>query len=88
MLKKNSLPAGILVALVFPAIAIVVAYLLRNNSGVITRPALPHLTAVALNLILLRIAYKKGADKAVRGIMLATFLVMVLVFTFVTHIMT
>jgi len=82
MLKKNSLPTGILVALIFPAIAFVIAYLFSNSVYIISRPALPYFVAIALNLVLLRISYKKGADKTLRGIMLATFIFMALVFIF------
>jgi len=82
MLQKNSLATGILLALIFPAIAFLVSYLLKNNVDIINRPALPYFIAIALNLVLLRICYKKGADKTVRGIMLSTFVFMALVFIF------
>jgi len=82
MLNKNSLLAGVLAALIFPALAWGVAYLLRTNVDIINRPALPYLVAVALNLILLRICLKKDLDQTGRGIMLATFVVMLLIAAF------
>jgi len=85
MLNKNSLPAGILVALIGPAFAIVAAYLLKNNSYIINKPALPYFIAIALNLVLIRFFSKKAADKTIRGIMLATFAFMVLIFIFKIH---
>ncbi|MDB5138247.1 MAG: hypothetical protein JWR12_163 [Mucilaginibacter sp.] len=77
--------AGFLAALVFPAIALIIAYLLKNNSAVIDRPGLPYFIAIALNLILIRLGLKKGLDQTGRGIMLATFIVMALVFLFKFH---
>jgi hypothetical protein len=85
MLNKNNMLTGILAALIFPAIACVMAYLLKNNLYLINKPALPYFIAIALNLVLLRIGYKNGADKTVRGIILATFVFMVLVFIFKIH---
>jgi hypothetical protein len=85
MLKKNSMPAGVLAALIFPAIAFVMAVLLKNNVYIVNRPALPYFIAIALNLILLRISFKKGLDHTVKGIMLATFICMLLIFIFKIH---
>ncbi len=76
---------GILAALIFPAIASVAAYSLKNNFYLINKPALPYFIAIALNLVLLRVSYKKEADKTVRGVMLATFVFMVLIFIFKIH---
>lgn len=80
MLNKNNMLTGILAALIFPAIACLAAGMLKNNYYLINKPALPYFTAIALNLILLRISYKKGADKTVTGIMLTTFVFMILIF--------
>jgi hypothetical protein len=85
MLKKNSLPAGILIALIFPAISIVAAYWLKTNIYLMNKPALPYFIAIGLNLILLRICFKKDLDKTGRGITLATFVFMVLIFVFKLH---
>jgi hypothetical protein len=82
MLNKNSLLTGILAALIFPALAWGVAYLLRTNVDIINRPALPYLVAIALNLILLRVGLKKGLDETGRGIMLTTFIFMLLIAAF------
>jgi len=85
MLNKNSMLTGILAALIFPALAWGVAYLLRTNVDIINRPALPYLFAIALNLILLRVGLKKGLDQTGRGIMLATFVIMLLIFILRIH---
>jgi hypothetical protein len=85
MLNKNSMLAGFLAALVFPAIALIIAYLLKNNSAVISRPGLPYFIAIALNLILMRFGIKNGLNQTSKGIMLATFIVMAFVFIFKIH---
>jgi hypothetical protein len=47
------------------------------------KPAIPYLVALALNLIIIRTCYKKDADQTGRGVMLATFVCMLLlVFVF------
>ncbi|MDB4921593.1 hypothetical protein [Mucilaginibacter sp.] len=86
MLNKNSFITGILAALIFPAIALAVAYLLKTNVEIINRPALPYFIAIALNLIMMRIILKKELDQTARGIMLATFIIMLLVFIFKVHL--
>jgi hypothetical protein len=85
MLNKNSIPTGILIGLIFPAIACVAAYLLRNNLYIINKPALPYFAAIALNLVMMRISFNKGADKTGRGIILVTFIFMVLAFFLKIH---
>lgn len=86
MFNKNSYLTGILAAALFPVFAWVAAYYLRYNVEIINRPALPYLIAIALNLIMLRFALKKNQDKTGRGIMLATFIIMILVFMLKTRL--
>lgn len=73
---------GILLALPFPAVAWLAAYLLKNNADLINKPALPYVVAIALNLLMLRFTVKKDLDKTARGVMLATFAIMVALFMF------
>jgi hypothetical protein len=86
MLNKNSFLTGILAALIFPVIAWGMAYLLKTNVEIINRPALPYFASIALNLVIIRFALKKELDLTARGIMLATFIVMLLVFIFKVHL--
>jgi hypothetical protein len=60
-------------------------YLLKNNTYLINRPAVPYFVAIALNLLLIRFSLKKGNDHTGRGIMLTTFVFMVLLFIFKIH---
>ncbi|WP_259068996.1 hypothetical protein HDF24_05790 [Mucilaginibacter sp. X4EP1] len=85
MLKKNNLPFGILIGLIFPTLAFIAAYLLRYNVYIINKPGIPYFIAIALNLILIRVGSKKELDQTIKGIMLATFVCMVVVFLFKIH---
>jgi hypothetical protein len=85
MLKKNNMPFGILIGLVFPVMAFIVAYLLRYNVYIINKPGIPYFIAIALNLVLIRIGSKKELDQTIKGIMLATFVCMIIVFLFKIH---
>ncbi len=78
--------AGLLAALIFPVSAFAVKYLLKNNIFILNKPAVPYLVAIALNLILIRFCVQKDMEKTARGIMLATFAVMVLVFILKTYL--
>ena len=77
---------GALIALVFPALSLGAAYLLRFDATIINRPALPYLIAIALNLLVLRYFLKKDAGETAKGIIIATFVFMLLVFIFKTHL--
>lgn len=80
MLNKNSSVAGVLMAMVFPVMAWVAAGLLKYNSYIISKPALPYFIAIALNLFILRYISKNGINKTGIGLILVTSLVMVLIF--------
>jgi hypothetical protein len=87
-LKKDSIITGILLGLIFPAMGWVVAYLLKDNTYIINKPAVPYLVALALNLISMRLFAKKEMVHTVRGIMITTFVVMLLLFIFKLHLKT
>ena len=76
---------GVMAALIAPAVAALAAYFLRYTETIVNRPALPFLCAVAVNLVLIRFTLKKGNDQTSRGIMLATFTIMLLLFIFQIH---
>jgi len=86
MLNKNNMLTGVLAALIFPAIAFGAAYLLKYNELIINKPALPYFVAIALNLLLLRFCLKRDMGETAKGVILATFVFMVLLFIFKTHL--
>jgi len=85
MFKINNMLAGVLFALVFPALATVSGYFLKDNAYLLGRPFLLCFAAVALNLVLLRIFFKAGSDKPARGVILVSFVYLLLFFVFKIH---
>ena len=79
---KNSAVTGILAGLVFPGIACIVKHFYQTNFYLISKPALPFFIAIALNLILIRISVSKNTEQTGRGIMVVTFVFMLLIFAF------
>ena len=82
MLKKDNLFTGVLASLIFPALAWATEYLLRDAAYIINRPLVPYFFAIGLNLILVRLGQRSGREKTARGIMLGTFILMLLLFIF------
>jgi len=87
MFSKNSYLAGGLIALVFPAMAILAAWLFKDSTLLLNKPALPNLVAIALNLIMMRLLSKKDTVKTVKGIMGVTFVFMVVAFILKQHLL-
>lgn len=85
MLKKDHLLTGVLAALVFPALAWATGYWLMDTAYIINRPLVPYFIAIGLNLILMRLSLRWALNNTAKGIMLATFVFMVLVLIFKIH---
>jgi hypothetical protein len=79
MLNKNSMLTGVFIAFIFPGIAWLIEYMLKANTYIINRPAVPYFAAIALNLFIIRFCLKNDADQTGRGVMLATFIFMIFV---------
>ncbi len=77
--------AGFLAGSTFPAAAWLTEYFFKNNFYIINRPGVPYFIAIGLNLVLLRVSHRYGADKTARGIILSTFTCMLLLFVFKVH---
>ncbi|WP_295767603.1 hypothetical protein [uncultured Mucilaginibacter sp.] len=82
MFNKNSLPLGILAGCILPGIAWLIFEVIYKGTVIMNRPAMPYLIAIGLNLLLIRILHSKGAEDTGRGVMLASFICMVLVVIF------
>ncbi|MEO8884758.1 MAG: stationary phase survival protein SurE [Mucilaginibacter sp.] len=84
MLNKNNIAIGFLIGLIFPGIAWLISevafktYLFTLNS----KPGMPYLVAIAVNLFIIRYIFKKGNDQTGIGLIICTFIVMALVFLF------
>ncbi|WP_462266488.1 hypothetical protein [Mucilaginibacter sp.] len=80
MQKANHILTGILGGLIFPALAWLTGGGKWFTLHYLNRPGTPYIIAIAINLLLLRLCYKKGADQAGNGIILCTFVVMLAIF--------
>ena len=82
MQVKNNFGLGLLIGLIFPLLAYLFSEVFLHREIIEEKPGVPYLIAVVLNLIVMRYTYKAAADKTGSGIMIVTFLVLVLVFIF------
>jgi len=78
MFQKNSLLLGLLLGFILPGLALLFFNVLYKNIVLLGKPAIPYLVALGLNLIIIRICYKKDADQTGRGVMVSTFICMLL----------
>lgn len=82
MFKRDNLIYGTLIGIGFPAIAGLVQRF-SDAVYIINRPAVPYFIAIALNLLLLRFNLKAESGQTAKGVMLTTFVFLVLVIIFV-----
>ena len=82
MQKGNHLLLGLVAGLILPAVTWFVIADHWSAVPYLGKPGVPYLIAAALNLILLRVTYKKGADQTGNGIMMSTFLFVLAAFIF------
>ncbi|HWZ02448.1 MAG TPA: hypothetical protein VNX40_02495 [Mucilaginibacter sp.] len=87
MFSKNSYLTGALIALIFPVVSLVVAYVFKDSTLILNKPALPYLVAIVLNLVMMRLISKKETVKTVKGIMIVTFIFMVVAFILKQHLL-
>ena len=81
MLKKNNIITGLLSGLIFPGTTwLVFGFLLKNKVVLLNKPAIPYLVAIAVNLFIIRYLFKKGDDQTGTGMILCTFVAMLLIF--------
>jgi hypothetical protein len=80
MLKKDSLFTGLLAGIALPALAWMFFGWLFPNAVILSKPLIPYIIAIALNLFLIRVCYTKDAGKTGTGVMVVTFIVTLLVF--------
>jgi len=79
---NNSFFFGLIVGTVLPTLSWITFHVAYTNLILLNKPALPYLVAIAANLFIMRFFYKKEADQAVRGVMVATFVFMLMLIVF------
>jgi hypothetical protein len=82
MLNRNTLLTGFLIGSILPATAWVVFNVLYKNWVILHKPAIPYLVTLGINLFIVRLCYKKDADETGKGVMMATFIGMILMVIF------
>lgn len=74
MFKKDTVWLGFGVGLLFPAIAYFIVEIIKKNLTFLGKDDLLYIGCVAINLLLLKYAYKKDMELAAKGIISATFI--------------
>ena len=81
MLKKNNIAIGLSAGLIVPGITwLIFGYILKSQVIILNKPVIPYLVAIALNLFAIKYLFKTGRDQTGTGMILCTFVVMILVF--------
>jgi hypothetical protein len=73
MFKKDNVWIGLVVGLVIPGLAFVIVQILKRNLVYLAKADLLYIGCVAINLLLLKYAYKKEMEATAKGIISATF---------------
>ncbi|RKD17181.1 stationary phase survival protein SurE [Pelobium manganitolerans] len=73
MFKKDSVWLGLGAGLLFPGLAFVVVEIIKKNVVVLQKDDLLYIGCVAINMLLLKYAYKRDMELTGKGIISATF---------------
>jgi len=80
MFKKDNVWIGLAAGLILPGLGFLIVELLKRNFTFFGKADLLYIACVAINLWLLKLAYKKEMESTARGIISATFLCALLFF--------
>ena len=73
MFKKDSVWLGLAAGLVFPGLAYLVVEVIKKNLTFLGKDDLLYIGCVAINMLLLKYAYKRDLEMTGKGIISATF---------------
>lgn len=82
MLRKDNFVWGVLAGILLPGLALIYQKTTSNNLGISQHHQIIYLIGIALNLIIVRMAYRKDLEKTGRGLMFITFLAAMVLFYF------
>lgn len=86
MFNRNSTLLGIGLAALPPLVLwLIFVIFLKNDAIIMDKPAIPYLIAIGLNLVMLRYFARKHFDLTSRGIMMTTFVCILLIAIFKFH---
>ncbi len=73
MFKKDSVWLGLAAGLIFPGLAYLVVEVIKKNLTFLGKDDLLYIGCVAINMLLLKYAYKRDMEMTGKGIISATF---------------
>lgn len=73
MFKKDSVWLGLGAGLFFPAVAFFIVEVIKKNLVILQKDDLLYIGCVAINMLLLKLAYKRDMELTGKGIISATF---------------
>ncbi len=82
MLSKNNVQNGMLTGSILPVVSLLMFEVFTTGKHAVYKPGLPYFIAAAINLILLRYYARKHHEKTAQGIVLVTFVFMILIYLF------
>ena len=74
MFKKDNVWLGLFLGLLLPGLGFVIVEALKRNLIYLAKADLLYIGCVAINLLLLKYAYKKELEATAKGIISATFI--------------
>ncbi|MGZ3967892.1 MAG: hypothetical protein ACXVJC_23180 [Mucilaginibacter sp.] len=78
---------GLIAGLLLPGFTwFIFGYLLKNHFVIRDKPLIPYLVALALNLLAIKILFKKGVDQTGSGMILSTFAAMLICYFFQNYL--
>jgi len=72
--KKNSVWVGLLGGLAVPSLAFLIVEFIKSSISSFVRADLLYIGCVALNIILVNLAYKHHKEQTAKGVISATFI--------------
>jgi len=74
--------SGVILGLIVPALAWFTFNVLYKGVVLLHKPAIPYLVALGINLFIIRVCFKNSMDDTGRGVMLTTFVCVILILVF------
>ncbi|QQL48335.1 hypothetical protein [Mucilaginibacter ginkgonis] len=79
MFKFNNFYLGLLVGAIFPVLSWLTFHVWYSTLVFMNKPVIPYFTAILINLVLIRTYHKNGAEKTTRGVMLVSFIFLLMI---------
>jgi len=74
--------SGVMLGIITRALAWLIFHVIYKGIVLLNKPAIPYLVALGINLFIIRILIKNNMDDTGRGVMLTTFVCVILILVF------